>query len=308
MWTYGPLDVRNKPVQIANDFGDSVKQNAGRVWTLLRLLPIMVGSRVPEDCPEWEILLLLKDIAEYAFAPKIMKSQCAHLHAIIQDHHQLLLRCFPNIRLKPKHHFIAHYPELILKFGPLRSCWCMRFEAKHSYFKSLVLRLHNFINVCQMLARRHERHQAYQALLCKDFLTPEIVVSNSVLTHTEFLSPAIQELIKNSQLGSQRTINQSNAIQVNGIYYNVGMYIVSGYRHDTPVFGEILNIFVNNAIVAFLIKKQTAHFHAHYRAYKVCETEEMQLVLYQDLIDYYPLTCYSVAQLGRYVVLKHAVF
>ena len=42
---------------------------------------------------------------------------------------------FPETTLKPKHHFMRHYPAQILKFGPLIRVWMMRFESKHSYFK-----------------------------------------------------------------------------------------------------------------------------------------------------------------------------
>ena len=39
---------------------------------------------------------------------------------------------------KPKHHFFLHLPLAIFMFGPMKVWWCMRFEAKHQYFKKLV--------------------------------------------------------------------------------------------------------------------------------------------------------------------------
>ena len=37
----------------------------------------------------------------------------------------------------------------------------MRFEAKHSYFKKLVEKIHNFKNITFSLAKRHQALQAY---------------------------------------------------------------------------------------------------------------------------------------------------
>ena len=39
--------------------------------------------------------------------------------------------------------------------------WAMRFEAKHSYFRKLVDKVNNFINIECSLAKRHQALQAY---------------------------------------------------------------------------------------------------------------------------------------------------
>lgn len=40
-----------------------------------------------------------------------------------------------NSSLKPKHHFLLHYANIVTKIGPLMYLSCMRFEAKHKEFK-----------------------------------------------------------------------------------------------------------------------------------------------------------------------------
>lgn len=49
----------------------------------------------------------------------------------------------------------------LLRYGPLRQQWTMRFEAKHSYFKKLTQNIGNFINLPYTLALRHEKYQCY---------------------------------------------------------------------------------------------------------------------------------------------------
>lgn len=46
----------------------------------------------------------------------------------------------------PKHHFALHFVEDVRRFGPPRSYWCMRFEAKNQEFKKAAL-MGNFRNV-----------------------------------------------------------------------------------------------------------------------------------------------------------------
>ena len=45
--------------------------------------------------------------------------------------------------------------------GPLSHIWCMRFEAKHRFFKYLTKVLGNFKNVAKTLTNRHQRHMCY---------------------------------------------------------------------------------------------------------------------------------------------------
>jgi len=52
-----------------------------------------------------------------------------YLKYLISEHHDMYLSLFNS--LKPKHHFLLHYPNIILKTGPLIYLSCMRFEAKH---------------------------------------------------------------------------------------------------------------------------------------------------------------------------------
>ena len=125
-WPYGPLDKRNKPVVIASTFGDSISQNAGRTWCLLRLLPLMIGSKVPESDLHWQFFLELKNIAELVFAPRLAVGNVILMQRKIQDHLESFCELFPARLLKPKQHFLLHYAQYMLMYGPLRLCWCMR--------------------------------------------------------------------------------------------------------------------------------------------------------------------------------------
>ena len=79
-------------------------------------------------------------------------TECVRLSA------QIPTQAFPGQPLKPKHHFVSHYPELIICFGPLIRFWL---ENKHIYFKQCARKLHSFKKLCSTLAERHQLLQAY---------------------------------------------------------------------------------------------------------------------------------------------------
>ncbi|XP_070529822.1 uncharacterized protein [Cardiocondyla obscurior] len=69
-------------------------------------------------------------------------------------------RLFPDVTLRPKHHYLSHYSKLTLEFGPLMKIWTMRFESKHQFFKRTIRNFHNFINVVKCLSEKHELLQS----------------------------------------------------------------------------------------------------------------------------------------------------
>lgn len=65
------------------------------------------------------------------FAPNLRENYIVQLEHLIEQHHRLVLATFKDFTLKPKHHFMIHYPRNIRQVGPLVHLWCMRFEGKH---------------------------------------------------------------------------------------------------------------------------------------------------------------------------------
>lgn len=49
----------------------------------------------------------------------------------------------------------------VYRLGPAIRYWCMRFESKHSYFKSLAHRVKCFKNIAKTLANRHQAMMCY---------------------------------------------------------------------------------------------------------------------------------------------------
>lgn len=160
---YKYSDKVNKPQKIpkATIEKGTLGGNGHENWTLLCLLPFIIGCKIPEQEPAWEILMDLKEIVDIqvVVSDRLSEEALCYLSCKL-DHRKLLTSTFPDFKLKPKHHFIDHYPHLIRCYGPLVELWTMRFEAKHSFFKKVVHDTHNWKNILLTLFSKHQQMMA----------------------------------------------------------------------------------------------------------------------------------------------------
>ena len=104
------------------------------------------------------LVLLLLQIVNIVFSPILTDGMVCYLKHLIFDHHNMFKTLYPDKKLIPKHHLMIHYPRCIKKIGPLIHVWCMRFEAKHKFFKKSVK---NFKNLTKSLVKQHQRQLAF---------------------------------------------------------------------------------------------------------------------------------------------------
>ena len=76
------------------------------------------------------------------------------------------------------------------RLGPMVRSWCMRYEAKHRYFKQISGVLGNFTNVVYSLATRHQRLQCLKVNssgnFCSEFLQKPVQIGKITITILEF--------------------------------------------------------------------------------------------------------------------------
>lgn len=154
-------DKVNRPHLIPQNFAShgTIGGNGQENHTVLRVLLAHIGSRVPEGDKIWEVLMEIKDVVELAVSHTFTDDTIQYMAWKISVHGQLVQEAFPNLRLRPKHHYIEHYSHLIPCFGPLVHLWIMRFE--HKVFKKIVCDTSNYKNVLKTLAERHQDMMAF---------------------------------------------------------------------------------------------------------------------------------------------------
>uniref|UniRef100_L7LXC8 Uncharacterized protein n=1 Tax=Rhipicephalus pulchellus TaxID=72859 RepID=L7LXC8_RHIPC len=133
-------------------------------WTLLRLLPVYLGSKVADVTDAvWELVITLMQIVDLLMAPKITAGQVAYMKVLIEEYVVFRHELFPGNKLRPKHHNMLHYSEHVQHFGPLCHVWTMKFESKHKYFKECIRSVRNYKNVTKTLSERHQLYQSFLA-------------------------------------------------------------------------------------------------------------------------------------------------
>lgn len=151
-------DKKLAPVAVRDTFLSSkvcLRGTVNQRWCLFRLHPQMYVNSIPEGNLHWKVYLAYSQVVDIIIAERIPKDCVPYLQVKVQEFLGLYTRQHPNAAVTPKFHYLLHYPKYILKFGSPRRFWGMRFEAKHSYFKSIASKVKNFRNICLTLATRH---------------------------------------------------------------------------------------------------------------------------------------------------------
>lgn len=99
-------DKTDAPQQVPLNFAarKSVGGNAHENWSLLRFMPLKIGSKIPEVEPAWEVLLVLKDVVELVVSHVHTEETICYLDSKICEHRHRFLQVFPQEKLIPKHH------------------------------------------------------------------------------------------------------------------------------------------------------------------------------------------------------------
>ena len=115
-----------------------------------------------------------------------------------------------------KIHFTTEYSGIIGANGPSTHFWCMRYEAKHLYFKQLAIRSFNFKNPAITLAKRHQLRQCL-ILSNKNYynILPE-TTSLKIVRHSQLLI-LVQRLLKENHINETiveecKTIRYKNVL------------------------------------------------------------------------------------------------
>ena len=161
------VEKKNKPLEIVgvhcSGKGISPSMKAVQIWSLLRMLPLVLADIVSQKHPCIRLLHHLCHLTSIIFSPCFTQGMIAYLEDVIEDHLCNFKTIFPDVPLKPKHHFLVHYPSIIRANGPPVTYSCLRYELKNSFFKRSAHIVCNFRNITLTLATRHQ----FNALLAR---------------------------------------------------------------------------------------------------------------------------------------------
>jgi hypothetical protein len=301
-------DAKDKPPVVNTQTG-KVSGHAVQIWILLRFMPLLIGHKIQDTTDSiWQLILLLREMVEFICAVTMSDERVALMKDRIEDYIKRRMMCFPQCKLKPKHHFILHYPELTLQCGPLIRLWTLRFESKHSYFKKCARSAQNFKNITKTLS---EKHQLLQAFYSTGSLFGEHVeVNGAVPFHANLCNKNVLDSIQNcNELLDSSSKQVCESASVNNILYDKGMHVFVCRDEDQLMSGEIKMILIQNTTEAFFVLElKNTRYVANLGLLEVVDSRHdiWKCIAAEDLMDLVPLNVYTIG-LTKYLVLHHAV-
>lgn len=214
-------------------------------------------------------------------------------------------RLFIKVKLRPKNHYLTHYPEMILQFGLLIKVFTLRFESKHTFFKRAMRVLKCYKNITKTLS---EKHKLLQTLLRSGTgLRYEQHLNEENEFYMNRYSDKIHKSILEANLNGKLT-EFSSAI-FRGNHYKKGDILAArqeAYQYNVQV-GRIAIILCNNYERShFILEVSDTTFESNLHLYGLGNLIGYECLSFDELLSYNPLHIY-VQNTVSYVKLKHAL-
>ena len=260
--------------------------------TLLRFLPLIIGDKIPSDDEYWHNFLLLIKICGLAMSPVFTRDNAAYLSLLIEEKLELFVKLFPTTRLIPKQHYMVHYAQQIVNFGPLVQAWCMRQEAKLSFIKR-VSRKSNFKNICKTAAKKHQFWLCYKLTSESNLLIPQLqyspkIVTSRLIDEPEYVQDKIPQIIPG--LSMEHILKHPKWVKILSSTFIPGIFVCIEYDFFEPKFGKVFDIIVFEECVLLCVHEYIGScFCAHYNGFVIKQTACQLAIDINSLVDHRPL-------------------
>jgi hypothetical protein len=262
-FNYGSIEIKNvsPPITQSHLSNFHFKMCAREMMTFLHFLPLIIGDLVPSNDRVWLFVLNLIDINDILLLQEIPKSTITVLTKKIEVHNSEYLRLFQD-DLKPKHHFLTHYPTVIQHSGPPRHFWSMRFEGKHREFKLYSKSITSRKNICLSLSKKYQFKFAYSLI-------------NKINDTMEIDQNCIISSGYDDYIYSHPGISKGNTICLSMILYKSIKYsenvCLIKYNEEKLHIFKIKHIVVTNQIQVKVLCNEldSVVYNPHYRSYIV---------------------------------------
>ena len=306
---FGYSNASDRPHCFEESASGKIKLKAVSMWLLSRMLPIIIGEKIPADDKHWQCYCILLKIIDICTSHECSLDSAAYLSTLIEEHHSAFVDLYKD-KFIPKMHYMVHYPNQIADYGPMIHSWCMRMESKLKLIKR-VSKFGNFKNICYSVAQSHQRWMCYQ-LQSATFLNlpPEIGGRNEVRMFEE--EDSVLQSIINRDIGStvHSSVNHPSWVKVCSTQFKKGAVVMTECLNGQPVFAKIVDIVVISHEVWLIVNTfVTNHFDNHFHAFCVTTSSNVRAVHLLTLKYPFVLHDYALSHqsFDRYIVLKYGL-
>jgi len=298
-------DKDSKPCALSLDRlkQGNVKQSASEMLVLTRYFGLLIGDLIPTNEPTWFLYLLFRQILNIIMCRTCSSEQNQLLKTLITEFHTLYLS-LTHTTLKPKFHFLLHYPLMAEKFGPLINLWCMRYEAKHRVSKMYARATFNRRTLTKSLAMKHQLQLL--KILSSNCMKPVITVGKK---------HSVPQTVENNICGflSLDPSECANCLykvtwaNVKGTCYYKKSVLSTGFSDDSePEFSVVDDIYIldESNIIFYCQHLKNLGFSDHIHAFEVEFTHENSFVLQERLVSYVPNNLNVMSHGKMYVTVR----
>lgn len=304
---YGKGNI-NKPPLITNDHlkKKKIKMSFAEMKALVLYAGLLFGNLVPYENKFWYLYIILRQILAIILSKNVSKEKCEALKDLIIKHHSLYKNLF-DIPLKPKCHNLVHYPDIMLKIGPLVNISSLRYESKHREFKLCANTVASRVNITKTLAIKQQLNLCYRFLGKKGF--QEEVISDEkeeTLQNIDLIIPGIDSCSNFSSeiMDTFKKVYLCKSVSFGNTTYLKGDILLTDNTTSLPEFGKVVHILQNNLNdILFVLKRiKVINFHEHLFSYEVVFVDELfYLVFNPSLIHISIVNCVSVGDGRNYI-------
>lgn len=228
------VDAGNKiPIIVENQVKKKMLiMSSAEMLALVVYFPFLCYDLVDTEDDGWSLYSLLYEILYYSMKDEFSDSEIIFFKQIIKQHNELFVNIFKE-KLKPKFHFLTHYPSSIKRLGPLHMLSSMRYEGFHRVGKTNAHIVSSRVNIIKTLAIRYQLRLCYR-------LQYKIGLNNKFEfgKHKTVCSTHRSNLQK---MGISDELHEIDWFKYNGIHFKVGCAIKLS-QSDLPKFGIIRSI------------------------------------------------------------------
>lgn len=261
---FNDTEKKNRPMPVLQQYSKKgeikikLKQSSAEMLCLTRYFGLIVGDKIINPGPHWELYGYLRSLVGLLSKPEMSEDEIDLVQYFAEKHNSLYFELFG--KLKPKMHLLLHYPRVIRANGPVIHYSSLKFERQNKTMKDFIIGTSSNVQLPFTMATRNQLNFCHK-LMFSSWTSPEIE-----------LGPL------NDKNPDENFLTFRNVIIWNKTY-SPGTICVTRYTSDGPVFGKIIKISLRDETAVLEIKEfTTLFFSTHYQAYRVIIEEEVEVV------------------------------
>lgn len=293
-----------------------IKQKASIMLVMAYILPIFLAKYFFADAMYNNLLSIIR-VTCFCFRPKCDKTMAGILEQEITEFLESFRCCYPDAKVKPKMHFLLHFPRQLLEFGPLRNHSTMRAEGKHQSFKDH--RWRNFINLPNSLLKREQLCLAERLVddagnFVSDFLQEPNAAKGRIVPLSQ-LEGSIVNMISQCCIQEKvqvvDVVKDSNSVMWGGRVYEKGdCLLVSECEVTGPKFVTLDKLYTNfdaiSEVFAVARELQTVDFDPGLNAHRVIQKDKKVFVCVSKLAMNWSVPMHNVRD-ALYIVNRYGI-